>query len=50
MEFGRTYFSQSATTDEIAPIVHKFWELESSGISVDRPVMTLADKTALEKV
>ena len=49
MDFGRTYFSQS-TTDEIAPIVHKFWELESSGISVDRPVTTLADKTALEKV
>ena len=49
--FGRTYFTHGQSiTDEIAPILHKFWELESSGISVDRAVMTLADQTALEKV
>ena len=49
--FGRMYFTHGqSTTDEIAPILHKFWELESSGILVDHPVMTLADQTALEKV
>ena len=49
--FGRTYLTHGqSTTDEIAPILQKFWELESSGISVDRAVMTLADQTALEKV
>ena len=48
--FGRTYFTHGqSTTDEIALIRHKFWELESSGTPVDRPVMILADKTALEK-
>ena len=46
--FGRTYFTHGhSATDEIAPIHYKCWELESSGISVDRSVMTLA---ALEKV
>ena len=50
-DFGRTYFNHGhSTTDEIAPILHKFWELESSGISVDHPVITLADQTTLEKV
>ena len=49
--FGRMYLTHGqSTTDEIAPILQKFWELESSGISVDRAVMTLADQSALEKV
>ena len=49
--FGRMYFIHGhSTTDEIVLILHRFWELESSGISVDRPVMTLADQRALEKV
>ena len=49
--FGRMYFTHGqSTTDEIAPILHKFWELGSNGISVDRPVMTLADQIALENV
>ena len=49
--FGRMYFTHGhSTIDKIAPILHKFWKLESSGISVDHPVMTLADRTALEKV
>ena len=43
--FGRTYFTHGQPiTDEIAPILHKFLKLESSGISVDLPVMTLADR------
>ena len=49
--FGRTYFTHGhSTRDEIAPKLYTFCRLESSGISVDHPVMTLADQTALEKV